>query len=145
MGGGGSGGGKSTLSKQLAEKHNALLYSYDTLPKANTFRYAESVRCQMWHDVAQDLSNGKSVVCDDLHTRLKWRSGLLSAISENKCRKVLIVLTTPYEECLQRNANRRFRLPDVFLEHSHNTFEHPTLAEGWDEIIYIDTREEATL
>lgn len=131
------GSGKTTLSAQLAEQHNAKLYCFDSLPHAHHPKYAESVRCQMWADIAEDLRNGYSVVVDDLHTKLKWRQGLLSTVKETDCKKILVVMDTPLEECLRRNANRENRLPAFVVESVHESFELPTLTEGWDEIVAI--------
>lgn len=131
------GSGKTTLSMQMAERHNARLYCFDSLPNAHHPKYAESVRCRMWADIVGDLRNGHSVVVDDLHTKLKWRLGLLSAVADIPCKKILVVMDTPLEECLRRNANREFRLPDFVVEHIHQSYEPPTLGEGWEEIITV--------
>ena len=129
------GSGKTTMSAQLAEQHNAKLYCFDSLPHAHHPKYADAVRSQMHKDIAEDLRNGQSVVVDDLHTKLKWRQGLLSAVADIDCKKILVVMDTPLEECLRRNANREMRLPDFVVESIHQSFEPPTLDEGWDEII----------
>lgn len=131
------GGGKTTLSKQLSEQHNAKLHCFDSLPNAHHPKYYESVRSQMWADITNDLRNGHAVVCDDLHTKLKWRKGLLSAVADTPCKKVLVVMTTPLEECLRRNANRERRLPDSVVANIHASYEPPTYDEGWDKIIYM--------
>lgn len=91
----------------------------------------------MWADIANDLQNGHSVVCDDLHTKLKWRKGLLSVVADIPCKKVLVVMTTPLEECLRRNANRERKLPDFVVENIYAKYEPPIYEEGWDEIIYV--------
>lgn len=131
------GSGKTTLSCSLAEQYGATLHTFDALPRAHHPKYAEAVRTQMWEDIAEDLRAGKNVVCDDLHTKLKWRKGLLSAIEGIPCERVLMVATTPLEECLRRNANRERRLPDFVVENIAKTYEAPTPSEGWDEIFYI--------
>ena len=129
------GSGKTTLSKQLAEQYSAKLHCFDRLPHAHHPKYANAVRSQMWADIAEDLRNGHSVVCDDLHTKLKWRQGLLDALTDIPCKKILVVMDTPLEECLRRNANRERRLPDFVVENIHAKYEPPSLDEGWDEII----------
>ena len=130
------GSGKSTLSKQLAEENNASLHCFDELPGALSPKTHTQVREQMWQDIATDLRNGNDVVCDDLNTELKWRKGILDTISGIECEKTLVVLKTPLEECIRRNANRNFRLPDFVIQSINDKFEPPTLSEGWDEIIY---------
>lgn len=90
----------------------------------------------MWQDIAADLRDGFDVVCDDLHTLVEWRDGILSAIHGIECQKVLIVMTTPFDECLRRNAVRDMRLPDLVLYDTNKKYEPPSIDEGWDEIIY---------
>ncbi len=131
------GSGKTTLSKQLAKQHQAKLHCFDSLPHAHHPKYADTVRSQMWSDIAKDLRDGYSVVVDDLHTKLKWRQRLLSAVANIDCKKILVVMSTPLDECLHRNANREMRLPAFIVENIHSSYEPPTRDEGWDEIITI--------
>lgn len=90
----------------------------------------------MWADIAADLRAGRPVVCDDLHTKRKWRAGLLAVVADIDCEKVLVVMTTPLEECLRRNAGRARRLPDFVLHAVAEQYEPPSLEEGWTKIIY---------
>ena len=128
--------GKSTLSHELSTQHNAKLYFYDNLPNAHNPRLKDAVHAQMWASIAEDLRNGYDVVCDDLHTKREWRENILSALADVECRKILVVMTTPLDECLKRNANRAARLPDFVLHDLYEKYESPTLNEGWDEILY---------
>lgn len=128
--------GKTTLSRQLAKQYNMKLYCYDELPKANTY-LKDEVHAKMFYNIAEDLRNGYSVVVDDLHTKLKWRNGILSAVGDIPCKKTLIVMKTPLEECLVRNTHRQRRLPDFVITNLYQSYEPPSLAEGWDEIITI--------
>lgn len=135
---GAPGSGKTTLSQQLAVDYNAKLYCFDAIPGAHHPQKCDSVRSKMWKDIATDLQNGLNVVCDDLHTKLKWRDGILSAVSGINCSKFLMVMNTPLEECLCRNANRQARLPDTVVESIYQKLESPTLEEGWDDIWYYE-------
>lgn len=131
------GSGKTTLSTQLAERFSAKLYCYDSLPGANHPKYHHETRQKMMVDIAEDLKCGLSVVCDDCHVTEAQRSEVLSAVSEIQCKKTLIVMVTPFEECLLRNANREARLPDFILYDLKRRYQPPTLDEGWDEIICV--------
>ena len=130
------GSGKTTLSKQLAEEHNAILHCYDDLPGAHSISKQAEVHRQMYQRAAQDLRNGQNVVIDDLHTDKEKRRMVLDALADVECRKVLVVLETPLEICLQRNRNRKMRLPDGVVTGCASRYEAPRLDEGWDEIIY---------
>lgn len=131
------GSGKTTLSRSLADQYDATLHTFDDLPDAFSPSRAETVRAQMWADIAEDLRAGKNVVCDDVHAKLKRRKGILSATEGIPCERVLVVMTTPLEECLCRNANRERRLPDELIRAVAANFETPDLSEGWDKILYF--------
>jgi tRNA uridine 5-carbamoylmethylation protein Kti12 len=121
--------GKSTLSKQITKEHNAERISFD---ERNYMRHAEMIP-----PIIEALTNGKNVVADSVYHRVKQRTAVLDAVKDIPCRKILICMDTSLEECLQRNANRENRLPDFMVESFHQTFEQPTLSEGWDEIIIV--------
>lgn len=130
------GSGKTTLSKQLAVAQNASLYCYDALPKGH---WSNNVHPVMYECIAQDLKDGKTVVCDDLHTTRVMRKQLLDALHGAECLKVLHVMQTPLDVCLERNRQRNCnegKLPDWALLRCHDKYEPPTLDEGWDEIVY---------
>ena len=129
--------GKTTLSQQLANEHNAQLYHYDEFKKGSKPQDSKQTHKRLYNLIAQDLLQGHDVVLDDLHTRLEWRQDLLSALQDIPCKKILIVMTTPLEECVRRNAQRQNgRLPDSVIYHLNSRYQPPSLEEGWDEILY---------
>ena len=128
--------GKSTLARIITNEYNATLYSYDDLPNANLPSKKDEVRSNMWADILRDLKSGKTVVLDDLLTTKQMRKNMLDAISEVDCKKTIIVMQTPLDVCIQRNTNRKRRLPNQFLYSFHKRYEPPMLEEGFDEIIY---------
>lgn len=123
------GSGKTTRSKQMAEQHNAERISFD---ERHCLRHIDMIP-----PILEALTNEKNVVADSVFTRVKQRTAILDAIKDFPCKKVLMVMSTPLDECLRRNANRNNRLPDFVVEAIHQSFEQPTLEEGWDEIIVI--------
>ena len=47
-------------------------------------------------------------------------------------------MTTPFEECISRNAQRQeHRLPNFVIYHLNQEYQPPSLEEGWDDIQYI--------
>lgn len=133
------GSGKTTISEQLSVQYNAKLYHYDEFVKQFTYADKGKTHSYLYKTVASDLLNNHNVVIDDLHTRLEWRRELLDALKDVSCTKILVVVNTPLEECLRRNAKRSgsARLPDSIIEHLHKTYEPPTIDEGWDEIMHV--------
>lgn len=124
---GSPGSGKTTLSKQIAEQYNAERISFD---ERHYIRHTDMIP-----PIIEALIDGKNVVADSVFSHVKQRTAILDAVKDIPCRKVLVYMTTPLDECLRRNANRKNRLPDFVVESFYNSFEPPTLAEGWDEII----------
>ena len=137
------GSGKTIYSRTLARQLNAKLYCYDDIPQSSNPSKFEALHGRMWADILDDLRSNNAVVCDDLHTTKKQRIDILNAVKEVDCRKTLIVMNTPLEECIIRNANRKDRLPDCILTYIHKTFEPPDLSEGWSEILYLNRKEES--
>lgn len=123
------GSGKTTLSKQMADEHNAVRISFDER------RYI--MHTEMIQPIVEALMDGKSAIADSVFDRAKSRRQVVDAVKDIPCKKVLIHMQTPLEECLRRNANRENRLPDFVVESIYQTIEPPALDEGWDEIIYM--------
>lgn len=129
--------GKTTMATQLAKEQNAKLYSYDVMRRNSKLVSFEDICKLIYHQINADLSNGYNVVYDAPNQKLEYRQDILSAISHIPCKKICVVLLTPFEECLKRNANREARLPEFVLHDMYNKFEFPTLEEGWDDIWYF--------
>lgn len=130
--------GKTTLSSLFASEYNNKLHHFDDYANAFHPEKSKDALHQMWSDIYQELQNGDDVICDNVHITKEMRADILNAVSNVSCKKICVVLTTPIEECIKRNANRKARLPDFVLYDMHNKFEPPSLDEGWDEIIYIE-------
>lgn len=123
------GSGKSTFSRFLAEERNLTRFSFDEMGCHTT--------CQFIRNAMVSLRDGESVVMDSTHLKANSRRILLQEVADIDCRKVCVVMDTPFDECLRRNAIREARVPDTLMYSIHTTLENPTLSEGWDEIIYI--------
>ena len=128
--------GKTTFSKELAKTTNSKLHCFDDIPESRNPKKNKEIKRQMYRDIYEDLAQGFDVVLDDLHTQKEWRDNLLSIIKDIPCKKTLIVMTTPLEECLRRNKHRANSLPDFVIQILNQRYELPTLDEGWDEILY---------
>ena len=125
---GAPGSGKSTLSKKLAEEQNLTRLSMDEL---KFFLHSDLLPL-----VTESLESNKDIIVDALYTKLKWRKAILEATEKFDCKRTLIYVTTPLDECISRNVGRENSLPDFVIEDIYNSIEPPTLDEGWDEILY---------
>ena len=128
--------GKTTMAAQFAKEQNAKLYSYDVIRHDSNLSSFEDICKLIYQSMNIDLSNGFDVIYDAPNHKLEYRKDILNAISDASCKKICVVLLTPFEECLKRNVNREARLPDFVLHDMYNRFEPPSLDEGWDDIWY---------
>lgn len=129
------GSGKTTLAKQLAEHHGAIVHSIDDIP--GSFGACDidgSFRRQWMENIKTDLQNGNSVVCDSTALTSMSRKWLLKEFSEFDCKKILVVKVVPVEECLKRNKGRFREVPEEHIRLTAKLLEAPTPDEGWDEI-----------
>jgi tRNA uridine 5-carbamoylmethylation protein Kti12 len=135
---GSPGSGKTTYAHKLAKQHNAIIHSYDDMPKANTKQSMDGSVKRAWiENMKNDLKSGYNVVCDGMNLTLKERIEVLDGFSNIDCKKVLFVLRPELDVCIERNAQRESKLPIFVVKQAYNMYEHPTLDEMWDEIIFI--------
>ena len=130
------GSGKSTLAEKLAIKFDAKIHSYDRYPNSDKCDKSEEIFHLIWNNIRNDLKNDYNVVCDCLHTTKQRRQNILNAISDIDCEKILVVMNTPLDECIKRNANRKARLPVFILYSEYKNYQPPSLDEGWNDIFY---------
>lgn len=128
------GSGKSTYANKLATELNAVVRHFDDMPGANRKGTNGQAYAEFWRRIRVDLFDGKTVIADGIHTSRSLRENLLKAVEDVDCKKILVTMDTPLEECLRRNANRKPRLSDFCILAIHASYEQPTLDEGWDEI-----------
>lgn len=135
---GSPGSGKTTYAHQLAEQHNAIIHSYDDMPKANTRQSMDGSVKRTWiENMKNDLKLGHNVVCDGMNLTLKERAEVLNSFSDIDCKKILLVLRPELDVCIERNKQRKNILPIFVVKQAYNMYECPTLDEMWDEIIFI--------
>lgn len=128
------GSGKTTLSKQLESEYNAVLYCYDKFPRAHWDKKSRKI---MHMQMAAKARDGKSVICDDLNVTKSDRISIIKALCGIDCQKILHVMTTPPDLCVERVRGReQWKVPAGVVLHCLNYYEVPSLNEGWDEIIY---------
>ena len=124
-----SGSGKTTLSHKITKEHNAVRWSGDET-KLRPKRLIPLV--------VESLKDNDTIVLDFLSTKLKLRQYILEELKDIECKKILVFMNTPLEECMRRNLLKDDPLPQFVIEDTHSSLEYPTLDEGWDEIIVIN-------
>ena len=137
------GSGKTVLAQALAIEKKANLYIYDLIA-------AEHVLPPLYKSIYKlikiKLLNGENAIYDNMNLTITDRLELLEYFKNIDCKKILHVMNTPIEICLDRHHKRaggRPCLPDRFIYLCAKKYEPPTLEEGWDEIIYHEYQKEA--
>ena len=126
------GSGKTTISKQMSEENNYVRISMD---EEKYIRHTEMIE-----PIVNYLKSGKSVIADSLYDLREHRERLLDAVKDVECERICIVIDTPLEESIRRNNTRPEPLPRGLIECIYEHFEHPSMDEGWDEIVHIDNK-----
>ena len=121
------GSGKTTTSKKMAEEQGLERFSFDEM---RCFRLESFMR-----PAVKALEEGKSVVLDTVNLRVNVRKKVLQVLASIPCKKVVVFMDTPLDECVRRNANREAHLPEHIIQSTYRALQKPTLDEGWDEII----------
>lgn len=131
--------GKSTEAKKLATEHNATVFSSDDLREElfgdvsnqdnNTKLFEELHR-----RIKDCLRDGKSAIYDATNINYKRRMTFLTELKNIPCEKICVLVATPYDECLKRNAKRERKVPEYVIERMYRQFNIPYWYEGWDDI-----------
>lgn len=127
------GSGKSTTAATLAAETGAKIVSPDKIreelygnesiqgdPKL-VFATAKA-------RIKQLIKEDYSVIYDATNLQQKWRGDILEILPSGVSAEAIII-NTPLEECLQRNALRDKHVPEHVIKNMHNNMEFPT----WEE------------
>lgn len=80
------------------------------------------------------LKLGKDVIYDACNISSKHRRAFLQNLKKLNCEKICVVVATPYDTCLERNASRCRVVPVEVIDRMYKTWTTPAYFEGWDSI-----------
>ena len=108
--------GKSTISKQLAEKYNATIFSSDELRiemfgDVNDQEHNQELFVELHKRIKDCLNNGKSAIYDACNINYKRRMAFLVELKSIPCEKICVVMATPFTVCKMRNEVRERKVP----------------------------------
>lgn len=132
-----SGSGKSTLANEYARFDDTVVLSSDAIRKE--LYGSEEVQdnpqkvFQLLHQRAKEhLLKGMRVVYDATNLVSKRRKATLDEFKKiPNLTTGCIVVTTPLDECFERNAQRERKVPDYVIKRQLSSFEFPMMWEGW--------------
>lgn len=131
--------GKSTKAQELAKEYNAIIFSSDALRRE--LYGDESIQgdnTKLFNTLHQQiktyLKNGYSAILDATNISYKKRMAFLAELKNIPCKKICVLMATPYEECLKRNAERERKVPEHVIERMYRSIDVPWYYEGWNDI-----------
>jgi len=141
---GAPGAGKSTFASKLAETENAFVISGD---EVRAELYGDGAVQGPWtqiHDRIEELVSeavGTPVILDGTHYLSSYRREAISLLRSYGYDEVeAVVVNTPLEECIQRNANRHRGVARHILLSMHHKLQSSLEfidIEGFDHITLV--------
>lgn len=135
------GSGKTTIARRMSTDMVVDLYCADEFHTVHKAKPHDEISTLFHENIKKSLLQGKDVVCDGTYVTKFVRSCLLESIAGIPCRKTLLVMNTPTEECLRRNTERKIRVPNSVIKTFEKMYDPPTFSEGWDEIKEVTPNE----
>lgn len=136
------GSGKSTYAQDFAKVYNVNIHSSDAIREElsgdiNNQDINDLIFKTLHSRIKEDLKNGKSCIYDACNLSYKRRMAFLQELKNTPCEKICVLIATPYEECLKRNAERERQVPVNVIERMYRSIDVPYEYEGWDDIIVL--------
>ena len=137
--------GKSTKAQEFAKEYNATIFSSDSLRQemfgdVNEQKYNQELFVELHKRIKNCLMNGENAIYDACNISYKRRMAFLAELKKIPCEKICILMATPYEECLRRNAKRERKVPEEVIKRMYMNFNIPYWYENWDDIRIIVTQ-----
>ena len=91
--------------------------------------------------VMENLAADKSVVCDATNIKAKKRKDFLYRLRKiPNVNTVCMLMSVPYEQCLERNNERGRVVPEEVIKRMYMNFEIPQVREGWHQINIVQPK-----
>lgn len=135
-----SGSGKSTLAQAMAAKCNYKVFSSDALREElfgneNDQTHNSVVFEELHRRILKALDAGEDCVYDATNLNRKRRIQFLERLKKyKKLKKGIVVIATPVDFCVVRDAERARTVGRAVIERQVSQFQMPLVEEGWDDI-----------
>ena len=131
--------GKSYYAEKLSHEFGASVHSSDAiraelLGDAQDQSNPEKVFTELHRHIREDLSAGRSTIYDATNINYKRRMSFLQQLKKIPCRKVCVLMATPFGTILERSRSRERVVPYEVVENMYRHIWIPYYYEGWDEI-----------
>lgn len=133
------GSGKSEQAKKFAAEYDAQIFSSDSLREEmfgdiNHQADNDTLFKELHKRIRECLTSGQSAIYDATNINYKRRMEFLKSLNKIPCEKIAVLMATPYEVCLERNAQRERKVPEQVIKRMYLNFNIPFWYEGWDDI-----------
>lgn len=134
--------GKTALAEQIANSEGAEIVSSDNIRKElygdeSIQGDSNKVFKTVENRIINGLKNNKNMIYDATNINYKRRMAFLQKIRKLKIEKIAIMVATPYEDCLIRNAQRERKVPEEVIKRMYYNFYVPQYFEGFNDIQII--------
>ena len=131
--------GKSWQAKKLAEEYDAEIFSSDSLREemfgdVNHQTDNDTLFKELHKRIRECLVSEKNAVYDACNISYKRRMEFLKSLNKISCEKIAILMATPYEVCLELNAQRERKVPEHVIKRMYMSWNSPYWYEDWDDI-----------
>lgn len=131
--------GKSEQAKKLAAEYDAEIFSSDSLREKmfgdiNHQADNDALFKELHKRIRECLISGKSAIMDATNINYKKRIEFLKSLNKIPCEKIAVLMATPYETCLEHNAQRERKVPEYVIKRMYMNWNTPYWYEGWDDI-----------
>ena len=130
--------GKSTIAKELSRSEEAIIVSSDEIRKELLGDINDqSQNARVFEEVEKRVKEGLlkgNVIYDATNIDYKKRRAFLQKLNKMEVRKIAVLVATPYEQCLMRNAERERKVPEEVIKRMYFNFYIPQYYEGFDDI-----------
>lgn len=138
-----SGSGKSTIAKELAVKHDAIIVSSDAIRKEKCGTVADQSKNEevfkIFHKrIRKYLSKGQSVIADATNITMKSRRAVIENVRGLDVEKICYIIPKQFKDCIKDNKNRKHPVSEKVIAGQRSKFQIPFKEEGWNEIIIYD-------
>jgi len=130
--------GKSTLAKSYEEQgykiHSSDKLREELLGNINDQDSNEIIFKALHQRMVIDMELGHNIVYDATNLNIKKRRFFMQSISKFDYVKIAMVMATPYEVCIERDADRERKVGHRVIDRMYKSFNFPLEQEGFDRV-----------
>ena len=134
---------KSTIAKELAVKHNAVIVSSDAIRKEICGTVADQSKNEevfkIFHKrIREYLHQKRNVIVDATNITMKARRAIINNVKKMDIEIIAYIVPKRVGNCVKDNTYRNHPVPVEVIYKQEKRFQIPFMEEGFDEIVIHD-------